>query len=70
MKKLRLDLDTLNVQSFATGAGSAGGTVDAHIGGNMLQPSGTSLEPDTSKINSCYFDTCYETCDWSTQSTG
>jgi hypothetical protein len=70
MKKLRLDLDRLNVQSFATGAGSAGGTVNAHFGGDVLQLSGpTTLAPDTSKIDSCYYNTCYNTCDWSTQST-
>ncbi|HZG44257.1 MAG TPA: hypothetical protein VEY93_15010 [Longimicrobium sp.] len=75
MKKLRLDLDSLNVQSFATGAGSVGGTVNAHFGGDVLQPSDPVTEPtidtggDRSKIDSCYFDTCYHTCDWSTQST-
>lgn len=73
MKKLRLDLDSLNVQSFATGAGSAGGTVGAHIAGDMLQPADRVSGPiddtggDRSKIDSCYFNTCYDTCDWSTQ---
>jgi hypothetical protein len=67
MKKLCLELDALRVESFGTGAASAGGTVNAHF--DRIAP-GTGpvivTDPDTdpSRIDSCYFNTCYETCDW------
>jgi hypothetical protein len=66
MKKLRLDLDNLHVDSFGTGAASAGGTVNGHVADAF----GTTVvivtdpETDQSRVNSCYFNTCYETCDW------
>jgi hypothetical protein len=67
MKKLRLDLDGLRVESFGTGAGSAGGTVDGYIAG-LAAGTGPILitDPDTdpSRVDSCYFNTCYDTCDW------
>ena len=67
MKKLRLDLSSLRVESFGTGAGLAGGTVNGHIAeiaagtGPILV---TDPETDRSRVDSCYFNTCYETCDW------
>jgi hypothetical protein len=66
MKKLHLDLDTLRVESFGTGAGSAGGTVNGYIG---IAPGSdpiivTDPNTDRSRVDSCYFNTCYETCDW------
>lgn len=68
MKKLRLDLDRLRVDSFGTGAGSAGGTVDGYVAeagaGNTTIVIVTDPETDTSRVNSCYFNTCYDTCDW------
>jgi hypothetical protein len=60
MKKLRLEVDALRVESFGTGAASAGGTVVAHYGPVVI----TDPETDRSRIDSCYFNTCYETCDW------
>lgn len=67
MKKLHLDLDTLAVESFGTGAGSAGGTVNGRM--DIAPGSGpvvivTDPETDRSRVDSCYFNTCYETCDW------
>lgn len=57
MKKLRLDPEKLQVESFGTGAGTDGGTVVAH--------GGTSpIIVDDSRIDSCYLNTCYEGCDW------
>jgi len=66
MKKLHLDLDSLRVQSFGTGAGSAGGTVNGY---HELAPGAgpvivTDPITDRSRVDSCYFNTCYETCDW------
>lgn len=70
MKKLRLDLDRLHVDSFGTGAASGGGTVNGHVdefaniaGGNSPIIV-TDPETDPSRRDSCYFNTCYETCDW------
>lgn len=60
MKKLRLEIDALRVESFGTGAASGGGTVNAHF--DQIAPA-TDLD-DTSRVDSCYFDTCYDTCDW------
>ena len=65
MKKLRLELDALHVESFGTdGTGDAAGTVVAHHD--------TSHDPftvpthettnDRSRVESCYYDTCYWTC--------
>jgi len=68
MKKLHLDLDSLRVESFSTGAGSAGGTVNGYVadiaGGTTGPILITDPETDPSRVNSCYFNTCYETCDW------
>lgn len=66
MKKLRLEIDALRVESFGTGAASAGGTVNAHFDEIALATDPVITDPDTdpSRIDSCYFDTCYDTCDW------
>ncbi|HEX5869897.1 MAG TPA: hypothetical protein VFY65_05770 [Longimicrobium sp.] len=67
MKKLRLDVDALRVESFGTGTVSAGGTVNAHIGGIAPETGPviiTDPVTDRSRVDSCYFNTCYETCDW------
>lgn len=67
MKKLRLEVDALRVESFGTGTASEGGTVNAHVD---LAAVGTKpiilTDPDTdpSRVDSCYFNTCYDTCDW------
>lgn len=63
MKKLRLELDALRVESFGTGAGAAGGTVNGHEFGTT-EPVIIDTTGDTSRIDSCYFNTCYEGCDW------
>ena len=57
MKKLHLDLDSLRVESFGTGSGSAGGTVNGHS--FEIAP-----DADRSRIESCFDMTCYDTCDW------
>lgn len=61
MKKLRLEVDALRVESFGTGTESRGGTVNAHFA--PIAPV-TDPDLDTSRIDSCYFNTCYDTCDW------
>lgn len=67
MKKLRLDVDALCVESFGTGAASAGGTVNAHFDRAIAGPVPvTDPQTDTSRVDSCYFNTCYHTCDWGT----
>ena len=67
MKKLRLELDALRVESFGTGAASGRGTVNAHVDG-IAPVTGpvvvTDPDLDTSRRDSCYFNTCYDTCDW------
>ncbi|HYW14134.1 MAG TPA: hypothetical protein VE871_19370 [Longimicrobium sp.] len=64
MKKLRMEIDALRVESFGTGTGSAGGTVNGHFD-NVADPViVTDPATDRSRIDSCYFNTCYETCDW------
>jgi hypothetical protein len=67
MKKLRLEVDALRVESFGTGAASVGGTVVAHL--DRIAPATdpiivTDPQTDRSRIDSCYFNTCYHTCDW------
>lgn len=63
MKKLRLEVDALRVQSFGTGAASEGGTVNAHF--DRIATAPVVTEPvDRSRVDSCYFNTCYDTCDW------
>jgi hypothetical protein len=67
MKKLRLDVDALRVESFGTGTASAGGTVNAHL--DQIAPGVgpvpiTDPQTDTSRVDSCYFNTCYHGCDW------
>jgi hypothetical protein len=64
MKKLRLEVDALRVESFGTGAASAGGTVNAHFDRNTGPVIVTDPDTDPSRIDSCYFNTCYDTCDW------
>ena len=64
MKKLHLDLDSLRVESFGTGAGAAGGTVNGYIAGTTSPIIITDPDTDPSRVDSCYFNTCYETCDW------
>jgi hypothetical protein len=62
MKKLRLNVDSLRVESFGTGAAAAGGTVVGHF--NATVPIDDTSGHDQSRIDSCYFNTCYDTCDW------
>jgi hypothetical protein len=68
MKKLRLQVDALRVESFGTGAASAGGTVNAHFDGIAPDtgPIVIITDPDTdqSRVDSCYYNTCYHGCDW------
>ena len=64
MKKLRLEVDALRVESFGTGTASAGGTVIAHfdrVAGPVII---TDPETDRSRADSCYYNTCYHGCDW------
>ncbi len=64
MKKLRLQVDALRVESFGTGTAAVGGTVNAHFdraGGPVLL---TDAETDPSRVDSCYYNTCYNGCDW------
>lgn len=63
MRKLRLNADDLRVESFGTGAAAAGGTVVAHNRPPITLPTDETTH-DQSRIDSCYFDTCYHTCDW------
>lgn len=68
MKKLRLEVDALRVESFGTGTASRGGTVNGHF--DRIAPVTGPVVPtddpdvDTSRRDSCYFNTCYDTCDW------
>lgn len=49
MKKIRLDIDPLEVTSFATAPEPAArGTVQGHVG---------------TPVNTCYVDTCNASCD-------
>jgi hypothetical protein len=67
MKKLRLDVDALRVESFGTGTASGSGTVNAHVAGIAPGTGPVILtDPDTdpSRVDSCYFNTCYHGCDW------
>ncbi len=64
MKKLRLDVDALRVESFGTGAASGGGTVNAHLAPGTGPVIVTDPETDRSRVDSCYFNTCYAGCDW------
>lgn len=64
MKKLRLDADTLRVESFGTGATSRGGTVEAYLDKAPAPTIITDPVTDQSRVDSCYFNTCYHTCDW------
>lgn len=69
MKKLRLEIDALRVESFGTGAASSGGTVNAHAAGIATDTGPiiviiTDPDTDSSRVGSCYYNTCYHTCDW------
>jgi hypothetical protein len=56
MAKRRLDLDELEVESFATQTVSAfGGTVQGRMTG------ATACDPDS--CDTCRFNTCWDTCD-------
>jgi hypothetical protein len=63
MKKLRLNVENLKVESFGTGAAAAGGTVVGHFQ-NVTAPIDDTSGGDRSRIDSCYFNTCYDSCDW------
>lgn len=59
MKKLKLDLETVRVDSFATGIGGGRGTVKANSGVSSdcsFQP------PETCGGNTCW-DSCGGSCD-------
>lgn len=64
MKKLRLEVDALRVESFDAGTASAGGTVNGHFDNVAGPVIVTDPATDRSRIDSCYFNTCYDTCDW------
>ncbi|HYW14135.1 MAG TPA: hypothetical protein VE871_19375 [Longimicrobium sp.] len=65
MKKLRLEVDALRVESFGTGTASVGGTVNAHFDRIATGPKPiTDPHLDTSRVDSCYYNTCYHGCDW------
>lgn len=66
MKKLRLEIDALRVESFGTGTGSAGGTVNGYFDAVAGPVIVTDPAVDRSRVDSCYFNTCYDTCDWGT----
>jgi hypothetical protein len=64
MKKLRLNIESLRVESFGTGSAAAGGTVVGHFDQAVTLPIDDTIGGDRSRIDSCYFNTCYDTCDW------
>jgi hypothetical protein len=68
MKKLRLDLHALQVETFGTGAALAGGTVNAYFDQQIAPATRpvilTDPETDPSRADSCYRNTCWETCNW------
>jgi hypothetical protein len=60
MKKLKLDLETVRVDTFDTGASGGSGTVQANSGGVS---SDCSLHPpETCQGNTCW-DSCGGSCD-------
>jgi hypothetical protein len=66
MKKLRLDVDALRVETFGTGSARAGGTVVAHFDQQIARGPVifTDAETDPSRVDSCYRNTCWDACDW------
>lgn len=60
MKKMKLELDTLCVESFATHvAQGARGTVRGKaVAGDVLQPATPTLQTDPSYEQTCIFYTC------------
>lgn len=63
MKKLRLELDKLCVESFAAGNAAQGGTVNGHEYVAVTEPIATAPDTgDASCRDSCYFNTCYPGC--------
>jgi hypothetical protein len=64
MKKLRLNVESLRVESFGTGAAASGGTVVAHFDKLVSFTIDDTSGGDRSRIDSCYFNTCYDSCDW------
>jgi len=70
MKKLRLDVHALRVETFGTGSASAGGTVVAHFDQIARGPViFTDAETDPSRVDSCYRNTCWDACDWAAAGT-
>ncbi len=65
MKKLRLEMDELRVESFATDAAAGeAGTVHGHSYPNACLPPSGSDEPfvDTCGYATCAGDTCWQSC--------
>jgi hypothetical protein len=66
MIKLRLDADALRVESFGTGTVAGGGAVNGHF--DQMAPATapiiTDPQTDPSRVDSCYYNTCYDGCDW------
>jgi hypothetical protein len=59
MKKLKLDLDTMRVESFSTGASGGKGTVRANSG---VSSDCSVYPPHTCQGNTCW-DSCGGSCD-------
>jgi hypothetical protein len=73
VKKLRMNLDSLVVESFATdgGTGARRGTVQGHLMDSNQCPEGTggTGSTDVTGCGSCWAtqcDTCYGTCQGAT----
>lgn len=68
MRKLRLDVQALRVETFGTGSALGGGTVNAHFDQQIAPGTGpvllTDPETDPSRVDSCYRNTCFDTCNW------
>ena len=64
-KKLSLDVDALQVESFEAQPAAAGkGTVHGHSYPNQCDPPSDSLDPwlDTCQYATCAGDTCWQSC--------
>ena len=59
MKKLKLDLEKMRVESFSIGGGEGRGTVQA----NSPQSTDCSLYPDYTCIGNTCWDSCGGSCD-------